>query len=403
MMLSKFSKLLESGKTWKIVFDGIEYDVNSIRNIIINNWNSWSETIASLDDDGYILVVANNSFQYLVCILLSSCFNLKIIMAGSKQLLYFIESDFDFNIKCIISAKEYDIENVPNLHLTLDTRDHPVSNWGELVTDTDVQAEIMFCTSGTTSNFKIAKYRESRLYDNAEVVSEYMGLLEKDNCLCFFPTNYMYGFSVSMSMLIGGGRVFLERSTISAAMILEYLQNHNITLLPLIGSIASDLVKVINSKYYFDDLKVMNASDKIYESQVEDILSICPEFWNNMGQTESGPRIFTQRITNRDEIRDYSLNGVIALGNPVHEGIKISIRNEQGEECDLNEVGELYYNSVFSMDKYLNVENAMDQWYSSGDLVKKGSNGVVYWVGRKSQLVKVNGIFVNINLLASTF
>lgn len=43
------------------------------------------------------------------------------------------------------------------------------------------------------------------------------------------------------------------------------------------------------------------------------------------------------------------------------------------------------------------------QLINSGDMVFKDKDGVFYWAGRKLQTIKINGYFININLLHNYF
>ena len=178
--------------------------------------------------------------------------------------------------------------------------------------------------------------------------------------------------------------------------------------MPLLRSFVEELKPLIESQHlYFENLTILNASDCIYQHHVHDILSICPAFWNNFGQTESGPRIFTLQINHRimNQSALYSQSGVVALGKPVDPTIHIAILNEEGKECDTPEIGELYYQSPFRMEGYLDTDGSLisKNQIASGDLVYRNEDGNVCWVGRKNEIVKINGKYMNIGLLHQYF
>lgn len=409
-MKAKFSSLLNSETCWAVEWNNRRFDSRIIKSIIAKNINSWKNIKHEFFKNKYYLVVGDNSLEYLTYVFLASCLGIKIILISRKQIEYFSKNDFSDKIAGVISSGDIEIRKYANIKFDfyLDEK-RLITKQSEVIeVDGNIEAELVFCTSGTTSEFKMARYRESRLYKNASVVSDYLGLSKDDVCLCMFPFSYMYGFSCTFSTLIRGGRVIFERPTLPALGIIEYIQAENITLLPIVASIVDKLSPHL-AGLYFSNLKVINASDKIYVKHADEILRFSPVFWNNMGQTESGPRLFSLKIKskNRGRLDKLSYNNVIALGRPVDKGVQVKIVNKAGIECAKGEVGELFYNTIFSMEGYLNLfEDKLHLspiWRSSGDLVFEGEQGMVYWVGRKSQLLKVNGIFVNVNLLHRYF
>ena len=402
--LEKFAHLLNNQEL-SVIFNNTTYKNEQLIQIVFNNIRKWNDNGHFFIECGYVLAVGENSFQFLLYILIASVLNLKIILITPKQIEYFYSNDINNEIEFILTFRHLSNCSKKLLYCTLNNDLERVISYYELNINLIGQSTIMFCTSGTTSQFKIAKYQEYILYQNAHLVGNYLGLSAKDRCLCVFNVGYMYGFSVTMSMLIKGGSVVLPTPTISSQVILEYLLHENITLLPIVGGMINSLFDVACGKF-FPNLTIINASDKIYVNLVEKILKLAPIFWNNMGQTESGPRIFALPIysENIHNLQQYSHNGVIALGYPVHKDIMIEIRDDNGQIVQDGKIGELFYKTKFGMIGYLNnIDSIANDWRSSGDLVYKNSNGMVYWVSRKSQSIKFNGIFVNLNLLQISF
>ena len=184
---------------------------------------------------------------------------------------------------------------------------------------------------------------------------------------------------------------------------IEYIHEKTVTVFPILRGIVDKIIPlIIRNKYYFPHLKVINAADKIYKKQVEDIFKFAPVFWNNYGQTESGPRLCAIKVSIQDNIDRYCHHNVIAIGSPVSEAIQIEIRDEFGKAVSCGEVGELYYHTPYRMEGYLSDDGTCvsgSLWYGSGDLVYQDESGIFLWTGRKSQTIKINGYFVNINLL----
>ncbi|RAW93239.1 MULTISPECIES: AMP-binding protein [unclassified Photorhabdus] len=184
-------------------------------------------------------------------------------------------------------------------------------------------AYFYFMTSGTTSKPKLVQYQEIRLTANAHQVSLYLNLSARDNTLCFFPVQYMYGLSTMLSSLISqGGLVFEQYQLSSVSEIISY---YGINTLPLIGDWMIPLSKVlVASRVRLNT--ILNASDRLLNIQASQMLTCCDVLWNNFGQTESGPRLFCQRLETVNDIEKRSRNSVVAPGFVMSDRIKIQLR-----------------------------------------------------------------------------
>jgi acyl-coenzyme A synthetase/AMP-(fatty) acid ligase len=401
-MLDKIAELLFKQTQWKLTFNQKSYTAQEIKVLL-------SGIIANIDvdliqSDGYFIAVGFNAFEYILYIMLASVLGLKIILCDPKMLNTLLEY-YQLHYVGIISSRKIDTKNIFFIKINFD--DIPLVH-RELSAPLLKQAELVFFTSGTTSTPKLVIYKERILLNNASVVGSYLDVKPGNKALCLFSTHYMYGFSTVFSMILYGGEVILERSTITAQEIWSYLVNDNIQFLPLIQSLVEKLKPLIEKeKGYFKDLTILNASDRIYQAHIKDILKICPTFRNNFGQTESGPRIFSIKMdaSNVDDLGCYSYSGVVALGVPVDSSIKISILNEELEKCKMLEVGELHYQTPFCMEGYLGKQGQLikKSWIGSGDLVYQNENGNVCWVGRKTETIKIDGRYANIGLLHQYF
>lgn len=400
-MLNKFIDLIVNDSGWTVEHDGIRYKASKIKEIILTFHQQIISSGVKIDAGKYIVAVGFSPFDYFIYTLYGSLLGLKVIFSDAKFLGKIL--DYSIELNFIISTRKIDSKKNTVIYLDLD-----LANINDVSVDFDgiksnSEAEIIFQTSGTTSDPKLVVYRESRLLENAKLVGEYLMISKKDMVLCFFPTNYMYGFSMLMSTICKGGTIILERPTLSSEEIFQYLSRGGITYLPIIRKVIAELMSLIKAKnkpIYFPELTIINASDKIYVENVKDILTICPVFSNNFGQTESGPRIFSLKINKNDDIDKYSYNDVIALGRPISKEISVFITNDH-HHCHDGEIGELSYCTPFSMAGYLDRHgkiNAHSKIFS-GDLVFQDKDGYVFWVGRKNQTTKLNGRLINISLI----
>ncbi len=76
---------------------------------------------------------------------------------------------------------------------------------------------------------------------------------------------------------------------------------------------------------------------------------------------------------------------------------EVSIRNDTGEECAPEEVGELFSRSPYLFNGYWNrpeetVAAFNDGWVSVGDMAKRDDEGFIYIVDRKKDMVISGGV-----------
>lgn len=402
MIERKFSEAILKNFMWKIYHNGSTYDARDVYRMIVNIIRS--KELKNICADGYYIACGFGGFEYFLYIILSSFLGINIILCDSKLLDSLLEN-YKLNYRAILSSRSVNCRGVRFLKIDMNegfASDNVISN------SSGNQSNILFFTSGTTGIPKLVSYKEFSLLKNAYDVGKYLGVGYGDLCLCFFPINYMYGFSTLMSSLLCSGEVILERSTITAEEICSYLVYKKINYLPIIRGFVEKIKSFIeNGKYYFESLIILNASDRIYRNHVRDILRICPVFWNNFGQTESGPRIFALKI-DKDRVEDdalYGHNGVVSLGVPIDKEIHISILNQLGKECGFDEVGELNYITPYGMEGYLDRNGNLVSLdvISSGDMVYRNKFGNICWVGRKNEVIKINGRYINVALIQQGF
>lgn len=401
-MLNKLSNLLFNQSDWKLTFNQRTYTAEEIRLLVSELIDQIN--INLIDADGYFIAIGFNSFEYVIYMMLASALGLRLILCDPKMLNTLLEH-YQLSYAGVIASKKIHTKNIALIKIDWDKQN---LSQNKALISSEKQAELIFFTSGTTSIPKLVVYKEKTLLENAKVVGKYLGIKSGNKALCLFPTHYMYGFSTVLSTILYSGEVILERSTITEQEIWSYLVNDRIHFLPLIRSFIEKLQLLIDrEKRYFNDLTILNASDRIYQRHVKSALQICPVFRNNFGQTESGPRIFSLKIDARnvDDPACYSCSGVVALGVPVDPKIQISILNEDLEECDTPEIGELNYQTPFAMEGYLDFHGQLIQndWMDSGDLVYRNESGNICWVGRKTETIKIDGKYTNIGLLHRYF
>jgi long-chain acyl-CoA synthetase len=106
------------------------------------------------------------------------------------------------------------------------------------------------------------------------------------------------------------------------------------------------------------------------------------------GSTEAG---IVSNLRPADQLRKKA-----CVGQPI-PGTLIKVLNEEGAECEADEVGELYSSSPYLFNGYWErpeeTEQAFqDGWVTVGDLVRKDEEGYLYIVDRKKDMVISGGV-----------
>ena len=106
------------------------------------------------------------------------------------------------------------------------------------------------------------------------------------------------------------------------------------------------------------------------------------------GSTEAG---IVSNLRPADQLRKKA-----CVGQPI-PGTLVSVRDEDGNECAPDDVGELFSRSPFLFNGYWKrpeetVEAYRDGWVTVGDLVRRDAEGYLYIVDRKKDMVISGGV-----------
>ncbi|MBQ4849992.1 class I adenylate-forming enzyme family protein [Pseudoalteromonas sp. MMG012] len=258
--------------------------------------------------------------------------------------------------------------------------------------DSHRPARFIFCTSGSTGKAKRVVHCETSLVSNAKVVAEYLRLSDQDHSYCVFPMQYMYGLSTSLCALHSNS-IIEYGDFVSPALVASYVKSKPITVLPLLGEWSHEVSQEWRRAYTPKRLILLNASDRLLESQAAELLPWATEFWNNLGQTESAPRIFALELKQFKNLHQVCHNNTVSVGYPVDKNIEVKLVNKNATTG----VGNLYYKTPFKMLGYLQDNGDLQEvgtYSDSGDLFVQDDQGRWHWVARSSHTIKVNGELV---------
>ena len=164
------------------------------------------------------------------------------------------------------------------------------------------------------------------------------------------------------------------------------------------------LAHIFNFQNINTKLTIVNASDTFYQNDLEFIFTFCNNFWNNFGQTESGPRIFACNISKveYEKNKDHFIyKGIVSIGKPVSKQINVILKHDDFENIQI-----MYYKTPFLMNGYIDSSGVIIRnmdYICSNDIFVQNSIGMFFVLGRKKNIINHNGMLFNLGVIQSHF
>ena len=245
-------------------------------------------------------------------------------------------------------------------------------------------------TGGTTGKPKGVVLSYNAVNWNALNTITSWGLSDTDCTLNYMPMFHTGGVNaLCIPILMAGGTVVIG-SRFQAEEALRALNTYKTTISLFVPTMYQAMLE---TEYYktatFPTVKVFLAGGapcphSIYDKfQEKGIL-----FKEGYGLTEAGPNNFYI-----DPSLAYSKKGSVGKSMLFND---VKIINQEGLECGVDEIGELYIsgNHLFTHYWNNNEETELtlsDGWLRSGDLAKFDRDGYYYIVGRKKEMIITGG------------
>ena len=262
------------------------------------------------------------------------------------------------------------------------------------LTDDDYAA--IYFSSGTTGFPKAILHKHRSLMHAAKVEQKHHGQTKDDVFLCI-PPLYHTGAKMHWlgSFLVGGKAVLLKGVT--PKTILETVSNEQCTIVWLLVPWAQDILLAIEKgdvkleDYKLDQWRLMHiGAQPVPHSLIQKWKTIFPhhQYDTNYGLSESiGPGAVHLGVENIDHVG--------AIGVPGY-GWEVKIVDENGVEVKQGDVGELILKGPGVMECYYNdpkatAETLKDGWLYTGDMAEQDSEGFIYLVDRKKDVIISGG------------
>ena len=259
---------------------------------------------------------------------------------------------------------------------------------------------VFLYTSGTTGHPKAAMLTHDNLLANVLSSSKTIQLSPKDTCLSFLPLFHSFAATVCMLMpLLNGAKIVLMKSPRPLKKLLRTIRKNKVTIfvgIPSIYNILNDikLPKFLPSLLLRFFIPIRLAISGAAALPVEVFTKFERKFriplLEGYGLTEASP------VVSLNPLKGKRKAGSIGLPIP---GVSVKVIDEAGNELKCERIGELCVRGPNVMQGYFkkdedNKTTIKDHWLLTGDMAKFDSEGYIYIMGRKKEMVNVRGFNV---------
>lgn len=264
-------------------------------------------------------------------------------------------------------------------------------------------------TSGSTGIPKGVYQNQRNLLHDIMQYTNSIHLCENDRLtLLYSPSTGGANRDIYGALLNGATLVINNLKENKLYDLSKFLRQERITVYHSIPNLFRTFLKLNPDKFDFTSVRLIYlAGDRIYNTDVELYKAFFPShclLYVGIGATEVAT-IYSQWFINKNTVINSEL---IPLGYTV-EGRAMQLRDDYNKQVIEGEVGEIVINSKFISLGYWNnptqteksfidcPNNSAGRSYRTGDLGRINSDGLLEFIGRKDNQVKINGYRVELS------
>ncbi len=258
---------------------------------------------------------------------------------------------------------------------------------------------VLLTTSGSTGSPKLVRQKASGVRANAESIAAYLSLGPDERPLLHLPMSYSYGLSIINSHFIAGASICLTRRSVMEPDYWNDLRRVQATSVSGVPFHYTAIRRLGETRLEIPSLTTLTQAG----GRLDPKLTAYFAEWANRtgrrfvvmyGQTEAGPRIAYLPPEKALEAAD-------AIGVPI-PGVQIDLVDEDGRPVADGQPGEMVVRSPAVMMGYalapadLALGDTLGGALHTGDLAARGEDGLLRVVGRRSRILKIYGLRINL-------
>ena len=249
---------------------------------------------------------------------------------------------------------------------------------------------LMIYTGGTTGKPKGVVLSHEAVNANAINTITSWSIHEEDTTINYMPLFHTGGINALCVPILMAGGVVVVGNSFQAEEALRATNRYRATISLFVPTMYQAMIETDYFKVSeFESMRVFLSGGapcppKIYHVFNEKGLA----FKEGYGLTEAGPNnFFIRPEVARNKI------GTVGKSMLLNE---VTVVRDDGTQCGVDEVGELYLKGKHLFTKYWNQEEETKaafsgEWFKTGDLAKFDQDGDYYIVGRKKDMIITGG------------
>lgn len=257
---------------------------------------------------------------------------------------------------------------------------------------------VAYClfTSGSTGDPKGVLIRHSGIVQSVKNFTKAYHINKDSHVLQFASLSFDASLSEIFPAFATGATLYIPPKEIifNIDSLSEYIKRYQISVAILPPTIIQYL-----SEDSLSSLSVLvSAGEECSIGLANTMCKIVPHFINAYGPTEASVGVTTYEINEK-------IDDIVPIGKAL-SGNKLYVLNESLQRVPTDQIGELYIGGIGVFAGYINDEKKTNEvllrnpfgdgyLYKTGDLVRRDSNGLFYYIGRSDFRIKLHGIRIS--------
>tara|TARA_B110000037_G_scaffold218300_1_gene281027 strand:- start:1949 stop:3427 length:1479 start_codon:yes stop_codon:yes gene_type:complete len=248
-------------------------------------------------------------------------------------------------------------------------------------------ADIVF-TSGTTGKPKGVILSHENILESSKNINNFIKNTSEDIEVLPTPFSHSFGLARLRCNFLAGASVALASGFLFPGRIYQQLQATSATAISFVPAGAAVLLKFGENKLakFKNQLKYIEiGSAPMHITHKKKLMELLPntKICMHYGSTESSRSCFIDFHQDKDNLD--------SVGK-VTPGVYLKIQNENGEECKINESGEIFTKGKSVSKGYITSKMSIkNDWLSTGDIGYKNEKDYIFLNGRKNDLINIGG------------
>ncbi|MFP4138989.1 MAG: AMP-binding protein [Planctomycetota bacterium] len=270
-------------------------------------------------------------------------------------------------------------------------------SWGELRRPEVRDEAAVLLTSGSETVPKAVPLTHANILANLRDIVDVVTLDRTDALLGMLPPFHSFGLTVCVAApLTGGLRVVYHPDPNDAGSLAAIIEAYRATMLVGTPTFLSGIVRAASEGQLQSVRLAVTGAERCPRRVYDALDKACPEatVMEGYGITECSPIV---------SVNDENNPAAMTIGKPLPSLRTLVVDPDTYEPAGVGQRGVLLVNGPSVFDGYLG-EDPPDpfitvngqRWYDTGDLVTRGSDGVLTFRGRRKRFTKIGGEMISL-------